>query len=98
MRQIWRAGDDGWPSSAARLTFQPAYAVIPGIARMGHVRRRISDWVKRGLHAGGTFHVSRRLQRRSRAVILRYHSVSADVDSPLAYIDPGLSVPMEAFD
>src|SRR5262245_58125000 len=65
---------------------------------MGQSRGQISDIVKRGLHYGGAFAVSRRVARRSRAVILRYHSVAADADSPLAYIDPGLSVPMDAFD
>jgi peptidoglycan/xylan/chitin deacetylase (PgdA/CDA1 family) len=65
---------------------------------MGQPRARISDIVKRGLHFGGAFAASRRFARRSRAIILRYHSVAADAASPLAYIDPGLSVPMEAFD
>src|SRR5262245_51813073 len=65
---------------------------------MAPLSTRTSDLVKRGLHFGGAFNVSRRIMPNSRAVILRYHSVTADADSPLAYIDPGLSVPMDAFD
>jgi len=65
---------------------------------MNRARVRMSDMVKRGLYFGGAFSVSRRLRRRSRAVILRYHSVTPDAETPLAYIDPGLSVPMDAFD
>ena len=65
---------------------------------MGFMRTQISDTVKQGLHAGGAFSISRRFGRRSTAVILRYHSVSPDAESPLAYIDPGLAIPMEAFD
>jgi peptidoglycan/xylan/chitin deacetylase (PgdA/CDA1 family) len=62
------------------------------------MRTHFSDTVKRGLHAGGAYTISRRFGRRSTAVILRYHSVAPDAESPLAYIDPGLAVPMEAFD
>ena len=63
-----------------------------------HARVRISDVVTRGLHYGGGFAVSRRLLRRTSAIILRYHSVCEHAGSPLSYIDPGLSVPLEAFD
>ncbi len=63
-----------------------------------HVRARISDAMTQGLHYGGAFALSRRLRRKGSAVILRYHSVCEDPASPLAYIDPGLSVPLEAFD
>jgi peptidoglycan/xylan/chitin deacetylase (PgdA/CDA1 family) len=65
---------------------------------MRHARARLSEGVKRGLYFGGACTLSRRLRRRRSAVILRYHSVAPDGESPLAYIDPGLSVPMEAFD
>ena len=65
---------------------------------MGHMRTQMSDTVKRGLYAGGALSISRRFGRKSTAVILRYHSVSPDAESPLAYIDPGLAVPMDAFD
>src|SRR5262249_47242134 len=65
---------------------------------MDHARARMSDVVKRGLYYGGAFNVSRRLHPRSRAVILRYHSVTEDADTPLSYIDPGLSVPVDGFD
>ena len=65
---------------------------------MAHVRAQLSDAVKRGLHWGGAYGISRRLRQRSSAIILRYHSVTADGESPLTYLDPGLSVPMEAFD
>jgi peptidoglycan/xylan/chitin deacetylase (PgdA/CDA1 family) len=58
----------------------------------------VSDAVKRGLHYGGAFAVTRQFRRRSTAVILRYHSVCEDAGSPLSYIDPGLSVPLAAFD
>jgi peptidoglycan/xylan/chitin deacetylase (PgdA/CDA1 family) len=58
----------------------------------------MSDAVKWGLHRGGAFAVTRRLRRSSTAVILRYHSVCEDAGAPLAYIDPGLSVPLGAFD
>src|SRR5215471_15125127 len=63
-----------------------------------HARARVSDAVKRGLHHGGVFAVTRRFRRSTTAVILRYHSVCEDAQSPLSYIDPGLSVPLEAFD
>jgi len=63
-----------------------------------HARARISDAVKRGLYHGGAFSVSRRLRRKATAVILRYHSVCEHATSTLSYIDPGLSVPLEAFD
>lgn len=62
------------------------------------VRTRLSDAVTRCLHHAGGFAASRRLLRRGGAVILRYHSVCEDATSPLSYIDPGLSVPLEAFD
>ncbi|HEV8439985.1 MAG TPA: polysaccharide deacetylase family protein [Methylomirabilota bacterium] len=54
--------------------------------------------MKRALHFGGAYGISRRLRRRSSAVILRYHSVAPDEETALAYLDPGLSVPMQAFD
>jgi peptidoglycan/xylan/chitin deacetylase (PgdA/CDA1 family) len=63
-----------------------------------YARARISDAVTRGLHYAGAFAVSRQLLRRTSAVILRYHSVCEDAGSRLSYIDPGLSVPLEAFD
>jgi hypothetical protein len=63
-----------------------------------YARTRLSDAVTQGLYHGGGFAVSRRLLRRTSAVILRYHSVCEDATSPLSYIDPGLSVPLEAFD
>jgi peptidoglycan/xylan/chitin deacetylase (PgdA/CDA1 family) len=50
------------------------------------------------LYQGGALALSRRLRRQSRAVILRYHSVCEHDASPLAYIDPGLSVTVEGFD
>ncbi len=61
-------------------------------------RAWISDAAKRSLHYGGAFAVSRHLRRKHSAVILRYHSVCEDGASPLSYIDPGLSVPVEAFE
>jgi len=63
-----------------------------------YVRTRLSDAVTRGLYYTGAFAASRQLLHRSTAVILRYHSVCEDDASPLSYIDPGLSVPLEAFD
>jgi peptidoglycan/xylan/chitin deacetylase (PgdA/CDA1 family) len=63
-----------------------------------HARARLSEAVKRGLHYGGAFAISRRFRRSATAVILRYHSVAERADSPLSYIDPGLSVPLAAFD
>jgi peptidoglycan/xylan/chitin deacetylase (PgdA/CDA1 family) len=63
-----------------------------------HVRARLSDAVKRGLHYGGALAVTRQFRRSGTAVILRYHSVCEDAGSPLPYIDPGLSVPLEGFD
>jgi peptidoglycan/xylan/chitin deacetylase (PgdA/CDA1 family) len=62
------------------------------------VRARISDVVTQALYRAGTFAASRRLLRRASAVILRYHSVCEHDSSPLSYIDPGLSVPLEGFD
>jgi len=63
-----------------------------------YARARVSEAVKRGLHYGGAFALSRQFLRKGAAVVLRYHSVAEHAESPLAYIDPGLSVPLEAFD
>jgi peptidoglycan/xylan/chitin deacetylase (PgdA/CDA1 family) len=62
------------------------------------LRARISDVVTQGLYRAGTFAVSRRLLRKTSVVILRYHSVCERDDSPLSYIDPGLSVTLDGFD
>jgi peptidoglycan/xylan/chitin deacetylase (PgdA/CDA1 family) len=63
-----------------------------------YARSRLSDAVTRGLYYAGAFAASRQLLRKTSAVILRYHSVCEHARSPLSYIDPGLSVPLEAFD
>jgi peptidoglycan/xylan/chitin deacetylase (PgdA/CDA1 family) len=63
-----------------------------------YARSRLSDAVTRGLYYSGAFAASRQLLRKTSAVILRYHSVCEHARSPLSYIDPGLSVPLEAFD
>src|SRR5262245_23113706 len=63
-----------------------------------YVRTRLSDAVTQSLYSIGGFAASRRLLHRTSAVILRYHSVCEDASSPLSYIDPGLSVPLAAFD
>jgi peptidoglycan/xylan/chitin deacetylase (PgdA/CDA1 family) len=62
-----------------------------------YARARLSDAVTRGLYYSGAFAASR-LLRKTSAVILRYHSVCEHAHSTLSYIDPGLSVPLEAFD
>jgi len=64
---------------------------------MSRAKGLMSEAVTRGLYVGGAYAVSRRLRRKSRAVILRYHSVIDDGESP-AYIDPGLSVTRSGFD
>jgi peptidoglycan/xylan/chitin deacetylase (PgdA/CDA1 family) len=62
------------------------------------VRARISDAATRVLYSCGVFAASRQLNRNTSAVILRYHSVCETNDSRLFYIDPGLSLPVDAFD
>ncbi len=58
-----------------------------------YARARISDAVTRGLHYSGAFAVSRRLLRRTSAVILRYHSVCEDAGSPSPTSIPGCPFP-----
>src|SRR5262245_18515342 len=62
------------------------------------VRSRFSDALTQGLYRAGAFTASRHLLRKTSAVILRYHSVCEHTGTPLSYIDPGLSVPLEGFD
>jgi len=62
------------------------------------VRTWITGAAKKGLYYGGAFAVSRRLRPTHTAVILRYHSVCQDGVTSLAYIDPGLSIPVSAFE
>jgi peptidoglycan/xylan/chitin deacetylase (PgdA/CDA1 family) len=65
---------------------------------MGYARARIADTLKAGLYFSGAVGLSRRLGRQSRALILRYHSVASDEGSAPPYIDPGLAVPVGAFE
>jgi hypothetical protein len=58
-----------------------------------YARVRLSDAVTRGLYYSGAFAASRRLLRKTSAVILRYHSVCEHPSSPLSYIDPGCRFP-----
>jgi len=58
----------------------------------------LRDAVKRGLYSAGAHSISRRFCRRGSAVILRYPSVTADGESPSAYLDPERSVSTATFD
>ncbi|MBI3303113.1 MAG: polysaccharide deacetylase family protein [Deltaproteobacteria bacterium] len=58
----------------------------------------LSSLCKSVLHCSGVLALLRAAAARSRAVVLRYHSVSAVSDQAELYLDPGLTLSPEAFE
>lgn len=65
---------------------------------MGFARMYMSDALKGVTYLGRLLSLSRSLQPRTTALILRYHSVGGDDGTVPIDIDPSLSIPLSAFE